>query len=218
MADNLINRVLQMQQQGYTDDQIAMTLTAEGISPKEITDAINKSKIKAAVYAEPPPAGVPEATGLEAYPATPMPGTPIGPEAAPTGGAGYESYVPGMSSETVTEIAEQIVSEKLAEVTKSISNISVFKEKIEKQVSLLDERIKKVENIIEELRSAIIRKLGEFSQNVEDIKNEMSMMQDTFSKAIKPLAEKTKSERVQIGGREEKPEEKESFLEKRLKK
>jgi len=216
MAANLINRVIELQQQGYSDDQIASAMSEEGIPPNQIMDAINKSKIKAAVY-QPEAAGYPVP---DQYPQQ----MPMQQQAAGAQG-NYPEYVQGMSSETVTEIAEQIISEKLADITKSISKVTASKESMEKRLALTEEKIAKAESIIEELRSAIIRKIGEYGQNLEGIKNEMGMMQDSFSKALKPLAETAKKARAEFSEKKEKEAQPEagedsedSFLERRLKK
>lgn len=204
MANNVLNRVMEMQQQGYSDDQISMILSEEGISPKEITDALSKSQIKAAVYQ--PEAGYPETQfAQQAMPA----GEAAGQGMPPGQARPYPEYVQGMSSETVSEITEQIVTEKLTNVLKPIADISAFKESSIKKISMIDDRLKKVESLIEELRSAIIRKIGDFGQNVEEIKNEMSMMQDTFSKALKPIIERTKETLPETKPESEEVEEKE---------
>jgi len=207
VANNVLNRVMEMQQQGYPDDQISTILSEEGISPKEIADALNKSQIKAAVYQPEYPAEYPEAQFAQQ--AAPGGGEAAGGMPSGPSQSKYPEYVQGMSSETVSEITEQIVTEKLNNVLKPIADISAFKESSLKKVSMIDDRLKKVESLIEELRSAITRRIGDFGQNVEEIKNEMSMMQDTFSKALKPIIERkretsseTKSESDEAEGKE----------------
>ena len=44
-----IDKVKEMMQQGYDDPKIATTLQEQGISPREINDALAQSRIKAAV-------------------------------------------------------------------------------------------------------------------------------------------------------------------------
>jgi len=51
----ILERVMQMKQQGLPEPQIAESLKQEGISPKEIVEAISQSKIKSAVAPEQPP-------------------------------------------------------------------------------------------------------------------------------------------------------------------
>jgi hypothetical protein len=191
MAENLVARIGDMQQQGMSDEDIVATLAQEGVNPADINDAIGKSNIKSAVYQEPAPG---EQLPAEGYPQDQMPQQPMPPAGGgmpmPPAGGGYGGqFVQGMSSETVTEIAEQIISEKLTAVTKSITTIDVFRDNVQRIVNSLDERLKQVESVIDELKSAIIKKFGEVGENVEAIKNEMGMVQDSFSKVVKPWTE-----------------------------
>jgi len=192
--ESLINHVVMLQQQGYSDEQIVASLGQEGLSPKEITDVMAKSKIKAAVYQpeyqyQAPEQQMPAQYPQPSYPAQPSPEQP----------AAYPEYVQGMSTETVTEIAEQVVSEKVTEISKNISDISAFKERVTKQTAMLDERLKKIESIIEDLKMSIIRKLGEHAENVKDIKDEMGMMQNSFTKVMTPLAENVRKLEDMLG-------------------
>ena len=49
-----LEKVTQMQQQGQTESQIINSLKQEGVSPKEINDALSQSKIKSALNQTPP--------------------------------------------------------------------------------------------------------------------------------------------------------------------
>ena len=46
----------------------------------------------------------------------------------------------------------------------------------------LNERIRKIENIIDKLQVAIIEKVGSYQDTLGSIKKEMSMMQDSIGK------------------------------------
>jgi len=50
------------------------------------------------------------------------------------------------------------------------------------------ERIKSIEKIIDNLQISILKKVGSYGGNLESIKNEMSMMQDSFRKMVNPIA------------------------------
>jgi hypothetical protein len=50
----------------------------------------------------------------------------------------------------------------------------------------ISDRLKKIETIIDKLQIAILEKVGSYGKNLEGIKKEMSMMQDSFSKMISP--------------------------------
>jgi len=104
----------------------------------------------------------------------------------------YDSYEPYMSttSETMNDVAEQITDEKIMKLKKEIGNVENFKEEVASKVDDLNERLKKIESIIEKLEVDIIGKIGSYGENIENIKDEMGMMQDSFSKALNPLLDK----------------------------
>ena len=53
-----------------------------------------------------------------------------------------------------------------------------------KRIDNIDDRLKKIEEVIDLLQKAIINKIGSFGDNIEQIKEEMGMMQESFSKAL----------------------------------
>ena len=52
--------------------------------------------------------------------------------------------------------------------------------------------MKKIENIIEQLQATILGKIGSYGESIDDIKNEMGMMQESFSKALGPLIDRSR--------------------------
>ncbi len=117
----------------------------------------------------------------------------------------YPEYQPA-APETITEIAEQIAEEKTEKIKKQVSEIMLFKETSEKRMKDMDERLKKIENILDNLQAAILGKIGSYGQNLEDIKKEMGMMQDSFSKVLNPLISKVRVESYPEERAVEKPE------------
>jgi hypothetical protein len=141
-----------------------------------------------------PQAPLSEAPVTEASPETPNYIYPT-PQAPYSGYQPYE-YQPA-SAETMSEIAEQISEEKSAIMKKNLSSLENFKVVAERKIKDIDERLKKIEQVIERLQASIIGKIGSYWQNIQDIKKEMQMMQESFSKALNPLIEK--------GGAQSKP-------------
>ena len=190
-----------MEAQGLSDTEISQKLQEQGANPKEIDDAINQSKIKAAVF---------ENSGYEQNGQNAVignnemtPSITSQPNEENQASQQQEYYYPeqyqqeyyqppqqGASPDTISEIAEQIVVEKISEIKKTTSNLIDFKTIIDAKVSSIDSRLKKIESTIEKLQSSIIGKVGDFGQAIEDIKNEMYGMEESFSKVINPLVEK----------------------------
>ena len=137
-----------------------------------------------------PAAGQPGA--IEEYRA-PAPGQP-----AAMGGEGYEypayenQVGSGISSDVITEISEQVVEEKLSETRKHLEKVIDFKTVIEAKTESLNERLKRMEKIIDTLQSSVLRKVGDYVTNVDDIKKELIETQKTFSKLVPKLKRKSK--------------------------
>jgi len=114
----------------------------------------------------------------------------------------YQPYQPQAETETVTEIAEQIVDEKLNKLKKELSLFSNFKTTAERKIKNIDERLKKIEEIIDKLQASIIGKIGSYGQSLQDIKKEMFLMQESFSKALpgfkKPKTKITTAKKKQV--------------------
>jgi hypothetical protein len=101
----------------------------------------------------------------------------------------YQSYSPQQSStntDTIIEIADQIFSEKIRKVQKQLENTTENTILLQTKVENISDRLKKIENMIDKLQIAILERVGSYGQNLESIKKEMGMMQDSFSKMISP--------------------------------
>ena len=63
---------------------------------------------------------------------------------------------------------------------------------VAKKVEKIDDRLKKIELVIDQLQMSVIRKSGNQEQNIEDIKSEMKLMQNSFGKIINPLTDEVR--------------------------
>lgn len=198
--------------QGMTEDQIIQTLRQRGMKYKEIADAISQTAIRSAVEqpAEDPASydsrggsqmqasimnQQAPAPGQEA----PAPQQQYTMEPAPTQGqdfsyAAYEpqqSYQTGVSSEVIAEIAEQVTAERLSEIRKYLEKVVDLRTTFEAKIESMDERLKRIERTIDVLQTSVLRKVGDYVTNVEDLKNEVIETQKTFAKLAHTKHEKT---------------------------
>ncbi len=212
----VLDQVMQLKSQGMSDRDIINELSQQRISPREINDALKQAQIKNAVSNvsiedEMQPSAMPEFSGeQETY--TPAPSQQQVQEYAPQEGypqqypqeayqqqeqqqyyqpAEQQQYAPAaVDTDMIMEIADQIFSEKNKKIQKqsdaNFENISLLQAKTEN----ISERLKKIENTIDKLQIAILERVGSYGQNLEGIKKEMSMMQDSFSKMISPKEKK----------------------------
>jgi len=103
-------------------------------------------------------------------------------------------YAPqsAINAETISEIAEQVVAEKLDEFKKKTGDISSFKTSIQEKVSDIDDRLKRIEDSIDKLQHAVIGKIGEFGESNAMIHKDLDNLHNTVSKLMNPLIDNYK--------------------------
>lgn len=99
----------------------------------------------------------------------------------------------GADIETINDISSQIIDEKTKHFKKEFSQFTTYKKESQLKMEQLDKRLTKIEDNIEELKMAIIRKIGEYGEDIKHLSNEMSATQESFGKIIDPLATKAKA-------------------------
>ncbi|MBI2003840.1 hypothetical protein HYS72_00030 [Candidatus Pacearchaeota archaeon] len=200
-----LDQIRQMKQEGFSEQEISDSLREQGISPNSITDAFSQARIKDVVEGEaqmqennfteaPSPFSAPETYSPQEMPQAQY-YSPQEPSYAPS--QETESYSPqegygesqgGFGTDTIIEIAEQVFEEKIKKLSQQISNFKEFSAIAETKFSNFENRLKKVESIIENLQIKILEKVGSYGDGLESIKKEMTMMQDSFSKTLPMFA------------------------------
>ncbi len=211
---SVLEQVIKMRNQGIPEGQIVNDLSQGGISPREINDALRQAQIKNAVSSsmegsdELQPSIMPEEetpTPIYENHGTYQPKVyepqqefaipqeeyvPQQQEQYYAPSAGYEQYAPiGMDTDTIMEISDQIFSDKIKKFQKQLDATSEAEIVLQTKIENILERLKKMETIMDKLQIAILEKVGSYGQNLEGIKKEMSMMQESFSKMISPTRE-----------------------------
>jgi len=217
MKMGALDKVMQMRQQGYTEQQITQALQEEGISPKKIKEALDQSNIKSAVNQEQDQGQMQESImqtqevpspnqqqyqypQQAQYQQQDMGQYPQQEEMQQGDMQQYyqypqQDYQYQYSSDNVSEIAEGIIAEKTEETKKQITKILNAKKILQNQISNLDERLKRIEKIIDQLQVEIIGKVADYGKDMKDISKEMKMMQNSFSKMINPILDKKRSKK-----------------------
>lgn len=197
-----LEKVMQLKQQGMQEPDIIKQLRQEGISPKEIDNAIAQSKIKEAVSQQPmQQEGMEQSITDQAPQEVPVPEYTPSPQApqgtfegyaeAPQTYTGQEYYSPGAgaSTETISEIAEQIVNESFSKFTKKTGDLVRFKNEVKEELSDLNERLKRIEDSIENLQRDVLRKVGEFGESNALVHKDLENLHGTVSKLVNPLVD-----------------------------
>ena len=207
-----LDRIIELQSSGFSQDQIVQQLQNEGISPKEINESLNQANVKNAIspqevqapqspeQQEPQVPQSPEQQGQPEQPAQ-IPEQPQQtPEIYPPENQEYyqqtpqaysgQEYYPQTNApdtETISEIVEQVVSEKLEKFQEKTGDIGQFQTNIKEKVSNIDERLKRIENSIDKLQQAVIGKIGEFGESSAMVHKDLENLHGTVSKLMNPL-------------------------------
>ena len=197
-----LDEIKKMQERGLSQQEIASYLQQQGLSQIEIDNLISQAQIKEAVTAPPlapltpstQEIDVPQPQQEEILPSQPMsqdyqqstqpyPQETYSQETYPQQSYDQQYQYPQLSTDIITEIAEQIVSEKLAKMHDMLEKTIDFKTTAESKLSHLSERLQRIEKIIDTLQLSILQKVGEYTTNVSDLKKELVETQKSF-KAI----------------------------------
>jgi hypothetical protein len=95
------------------------------------------------------------------------------------------------STDTMIEIAEQIFSEKIKKIERQVEQMTEFAALAQTKITNNNERIKRMESIIDKLQIAILEKIGDYGKNLNSIKKEMEMIENSFTKVIPELKKKS---------------------------
>lgn len=99
-----------------------------------------------------------------------------------------EAYAPqGIDIETIRDIAKQEIDESLKKIRSQIEVLGKDKTNMSFELQNLDNRLTKIESIIQELQTAIIRRIGEYGESITNISDELKATQNSFSKLINPI-------------------------------
>jgi hypothetical protein len=107
------------------------------------------------------------------------------------GSGGYD-YSQPTYSDTMIEIAEQAISQKTQKMQKQLTEMNEFSLLTKTKLEDMNNRLKRIETTIDKLQLAILDKVGSYADNLQGIKKEMSMMQDSFSKVVNQAIDHSK--------------------------
>lgn len=195
-----LDRVMQLQAQGVNDTDITKKLRDEGISLQDINDALGQAKIKEAVSQDSDFNGMQQSI-MTNQPSTPDDALPAQqPQMQGQDQQQYDQqqyypdqqYAAQLDTETITEIADQVVSEKFSDFTKKTGDLVALKNETQDKIKDLDERLRRIETSIENLQRSIIGKVGEYGQSMAFVQKDLETIHDTMGKMMNPLIDNYK--------------------------
>ena len=105
-----------------------------------------------------------------------------------------DEYQPGLGAavdtDTIIEIAEQVIADKMRGPVKQIEAFNEFKTLSQTRIDNISERLKRIESTMDTLQIAILEKVGAYGRGLDSIKKEMEMMQDSFGKVVGTVLDK----------------------------
>ncbi len=113
-------------------------------------------------------------------------------------------YQESISTDTIIEIAQQVFSESIKNIQKKIDEFNEFKTLSQSKIDNALERLRRIETIIDKLQISILERVGAYGKSLDDIKKEMSMMQNSFSKIVNPLVDQSEESFSRGSGKQKK--------------
>lgn len=170
-TDSPVDLVLQMRQQGYTNNQIVQVLQREGYKSPQIFDAMNQADLKANI---PGPQPQPEYSAPEPQPA------PMQPQ--------MSSDI-GIDKERIEEIAEAIIEEKWRDLVKDVQRIVEWKDKTETRMTKIETEFTNLKESFTNLHQGILGRIAEYDKGLADIGTEIKALEKVFQKILPTLTE-----------------------------
>ncbi len=179
------DRVIQMRQQGLSNNQITQTLQREGYTTSQIFDAMSQADIKNIVESAPPDMNE-EEFGQ-------MPGQMNEMQQMPPMQEDFSSMPPPMPShsapaptgqEHIEEIAEAIINEKWDELMKGVDKIVAWKESTEERLTRIEQDIENLKSNFKELQRGVFGKISDYDQGIKDVSSDLKAMEGVFKKVL----------------------------------
>ena len=171
-----VDRIISLRSQGLSNDQIVQTLQNEGYRATQIFDAIKQAEIKESMEG---PNSLSISSNLQ---------NPIMPS---LGGLSMPTQ-PQQTADIskMEEIAEAIIDEKWNILVENVNKIIDWKERVDSQISGLNEKISMLKQDFSSLQSAIVGKTGDYDKTMKEVSTDIKAMSKVFQKILPGFIEK----------------------------
>ncbi|PIZ51878.1 hypothetical protein COY27_02225 [Candidatus Woesearchaeota archaeon CG_4_10_14_0_2_um_filter_33_13] len=171
---DLTSQVLELRQQGLSDNLIVQELTRKGISMQAAQAAVNQADMP------PPPGG--------SYGTMPtMPEESMS-RSQPRQASSEESNI----YERIEEITEGMIDEKWDELIAEVKKIIDWKEKIETKQNQINNDIQKLKDDFKVLHQGVLGKLEDYDTRMQDVGTELKAVGKVFKDVIPEFVENVK--------------------------
>jgi len=194
MAQPPVEQIMNMRQQGLSNNQITQNLQRDGFKTHEIFEGMNQADMKA---------GVSQQSLQQMQPPQNPMQPPQGPPTQPSQGAQFpEAMPPPMGApegepmgrlnpmdERIEEIAEAIIDEKWTDLLDNVRKIIDWKDKTTQRIDQIEQKFVDLKSEFDKLHSSILDRIGQYDQNMTDIGSEIKALEKVFQKILPTLTE-----------------------------
>ncbi len=175
-----VSEVLQLRQQGLTDDIIIDELSQRGYNQQQISEAIGQADTTQ-------PTDQNQGYGMPNAPAS-------GPSFAPEMSSPQPAYQEDMSNvyERMEEIAESLIDEKWDDLITEVKKIIDWKNKVEEKQSKLQHDVDKLMDDFKMLHEAVLGKLEDYDTRMQDVGTELKAVGKVFKDVIPTFVDNVK--------------------------
>jgi hypothetical protein len=189
-----VDLVLQMREQGLSNNQIISSMQREGYQTTQIFDAMNQADLKRAN-------GAPEEQNQFSQQQQQQisPNELMYPEEQqqfqqPTQDFQQETYSQPTSYDQedatkIEELVEAIVEEKWIDLVKDVKKVIEWKSTIDSDIASIKQEIDDLKQSFNSLQKNIIGKIDEYDRNISNASTNIKAMENVFQKAIPRFTE-----------------------------
>lgn len=198
-----INDILQMKQQGLSNNQIIQNLQRAGYTNTQIFDSMNQADTKMAVEGaqpgvlqqapvqEPQPPQQPQPSPqMFTQPPSDIPSnTFTNPSPTPSSTRDLSPGSYSDSSVKTEELVEAIIEEKWSELIKDVNKIVEWKNKMESKISELEIQLETLKDSFSDLNKAVVGKVNDYDKHILEVGSDIKAMEKVFSKVLPTFTE-----------------------------
>ena len=178
------NDVLQLRNQGLTDNLIAEELRKRGYNPQQITMALSEADSSGDMSSSFPPPG---SGGFSPnYVAQPL-AFGSQPGSVPSAGGPDDAFF-----ERMEEMVENMIDEKWDELLGEVKKIVEWKEKVEGNLAKLQGDVDKLKEDFKFLHQGVLGKLDDYDRKMTDVDTELKAVSKVFKDVVPEFVENVK--------------------------
>jgi len=174
--DTPTESVLNLKQQGISNNQIISALQRQGYTTNQILDAMNQADMRLQTKRPFDTAGgrMPDMNIPEGMPG----GFPNAGEGLPPPGGEM------VDSSRIEEIAEAIIDEKWTDLLENINRIIEWKDKTETRITQLETVMRTIKDDFDKMHMGILERVGDYDKHIGEVGTEVKALEKVFQKVL----------------------------------